>query len=845
MGTYGYISIVAMLCYCFMLLIFVAAKKNRIVSNFRFVLCSMILWTGGSFFMRSQLWPNYIFWYHVSLIGLVLMPYMYFRFINAMANQKNGPEGNIYLALMTLAMAVNIPTGFFMKWPDIVQVNGVDTFVYNEVTVFAGILYGMVALMIIRVLTIIIYRIGQDRSVRKALMPVAIGTIFLFAGNVTVLLPMASGFPADILSGFVNACLLFYALIRKRLFHLQMLASESLGYAVALTFTIILFASQAFTSSKLLQLLIPSEYHYRSVVYAVFFLLVYSVLAKIWRTIIQNVVVKEEIRQTETLKSFSNRVAQLLQLDEVMSQTVDVMRELMNFEKIYICMQDANPGVFDKIYSENPLWKPSILLDKEHPIIKWFESGEDVMIYDEFRSSVRFKSMWEEEKAYFDKIGLQCCAPIEGVNGIIGVVFLADKNRKHRIGYNDMQMISSVTSVSAIAIRNSYMYENALKEARTDELTGLFNRKYFYKMLSEEFQKNKEGSLVLMLFNVDDFKLYNQLYGVKEGDEALQRIGLIIQTTVGENGYAFRFNGKEFAVLLPRYDVFSAKTMAESIYNQVLAMNDRENGVHKLKVVTMSVGISAAPYTAKTETELMEGADMAVYHVKHHGKNGIQIFDTTFRNEDVMDQPNHADIYQTYESTIYALTAAIDAKDHYTFSHCTNVEYYATELAKVLGLNSDLVEVIRQAALLHDIGKISIPEDILNKRGPLTEEEYDVMKGHVEASIDIIRHLPALDYVIPAVIGHHERYDGNGYPRRIAGENIPLTARILCLADSFDAITSSRVYKKSDSLERAKQIIREESGRQFDPRIADVFVDCLENGRIRLVEGEYSGQQMA
>ena len=122
------------------------------------------------------------------------------------------------------------------------------------------------------------------------------------------------------------------------------------------------------------------------------------------------------------------------------------------------------------------------------------------------------------------------------------------------------------------------------------------------------------------------------------------------------------------------------------------------------------------------------------------------------------------------------------------------------------------------------------------KPGKLTDEEYEVIKGHVEASIDIIRHLPSLDYVIPAVIGHHERYDGKGYPRRIAGEDIPLTARILCVADSFDAMTSKRCYKELMPVEKALQIIREEEGKQFDPDMAEVFIHIFREGKIHLAE---------
>ena len=164
--------------------------------------------------------------------------------------------------------------------------------------------------------------------------------------------------------------------------------------------------------------------------------------------------------------------------------------------------------------------------------------------------------------------------------------------------------------------------------------------------------------------------------------------------------------------------------------------------------------------------------------------------------------------------------------------------YYATILVTALGMNEDMIEIIRQAALLHDVGKIGIPEYVLNKPGRLTDEEYEIIKGHVEASIDIIRHLPSLDYVIPAVIGHHERYDGKGYPRRIAGEDIPLTARILCIADSFDAMTSRRCYKKAFSLEVAREKLLLDAGKQFDPELAYKFVECLDNGTITLVESE-------
>ena len=376
-------------------------------------------------------------------------------------------------------------------------------------------------------------------------------------------------------------------------------------------------------------------------------------------------------------------------------------------------------------------------------------------------------------------------------------------------------------------------------EARTDEITGLINRKYFYETLQEEYIKHKNNSLALIILNIDDFKLYNQLYGYKEGDIALKNIAHIIKTAVGQKGIVSRYSGKEFAIILPFYDILSAKNLAENIRKQILNMNKKSKD-YPLKALTVSGGICAIPHSANTVKQLVDNADMAVYHAKRRGKNLILAYSVEkkdLENEinDIVEEKK-ADIYSECASTIFALTAAIDAKDHYTFNHSKRVAYYATRLAYAYGMDEDFVRIIKEAALLHDIGKIGVPEQILNKPGKLTDEEYDKIKGHVENSIGIIRHLPSLDYVIPAVIGHHERYDGKGYPRGIAGEDIPLSARMLCIADAFDAITTERTYKQPSTALEALEILEANAGRQFDPVLVPIFVQLVKNGLINIDE---------
>lgn len=440
--------------------------------------------------------------------------------------------------------------------------------------------------------------------------------------------------------------------------------------------------------------------------------------------------------------------------------------------------------------------------------------------------------MWESEKMQIMKLGIAYCTSLKDNDKLIGLILFSDKGRKNKLRDQDLSVISSISSVASIAINNAHIYEKAYLEARTDELTGALNRRHFFEIIQDEFEKNKEGSLALIIVNLDDFKLFNQLYGVKMGDQALKNITDIIKSSIGKQGMVARYSGKEFAIILPGYDVFSAKRLTESIRDQIALLGKGSNSYNQ-KIITISAGISIAPYGAKDVKELIENAEQAIYSVKRKGKNAIKVFETFIQDEiNQSDENNYVNVYDEYKSTIYALTAAIDAKDHYTFSHSDNVASHAVALAKHLRLNEDIVENIRQAALLHDIGKISIPEKILNKPGKLTDSEFRIMQGHVEASIDIIKHLPSLDYVIPAVLGHHERYDGRGYPRRISGEDIPLTARILCISDAFDAMVSKRCYKKEIPIKDTLKIMIGEAGKQFDPQLVNAFVSLVENGTI-------------
>ena len=197
----------------------------------------------------------------------------------------------------------------------------------------------------------------------------------------------------------------------------------------------------------------------------------------------------------------------------------------------------------------------------------------------------------------------------------------------------------------------------------------------------------------------------------------------------------------------------------------------------------------------------------------------------------------HEESKEMFFSTVWSLASAVDAKDAYTHGHSQRVARYSGQLGRALGFDDQEIERLELSAVLHDVGKIGVPEAILNKPDRLTSAEMAVMKSHPEKGAEILSSIRAMRDIVPGVLHHHERFDGMGYPRTLKGENIPLQARIIIIADTFDAMTSTRPYRNALPTQVAIDEIRRCTGTQFDPRLADVFVELSERGIIRPIEG--------
>lgn len=542
-------------------------------------------------------------------------------------------------------------------------------------------------------------------------------------------------------------------------------------------------------------------------------------------------------KTTKAIKIFTLEINKSVKPQEVLSKVAKEIKKHLDTQTIHICIKDKDN--YNTIYTDNILSGRDFAINGENPLMLWFKNNEqDHVTTREFKKSIEYKSMTEEEKFEIFKLNPECFLDLKNEEEIVGI-FILGKKKKGKYNQSDIDYILSILGVASIALKNAQLHEKSKKEGKTDELTGLYNRKYFYEIIRKEYERSIDNVISLILVDLDNFKLYNQLYGNKKGDVLLQNISNIVKEETAVKGHCARVSGKEFAIILPECETIKAQELAKNIRQKIMELNKiSQNSL--AEGITASIGICTMPTGASTIEELIHNVDLAVYSVKRKGKNSIKVFEIETsveenelrKNTNVQQYNKIIKNYNEYEFTINALTAAIDAKDHYTFTHSNNVAYYGVKLGESLGLSKEYLEIIREASLLHDIGKIAIHEEILNKPGKLTIGEYETIKTHVEESINIIKHLPSLDYVIPAVTGHHERWDGKGYPRKIREEEIPLFARILCIADSFDAMISRRVYKEAMSLNRALEILQEESGKQFDPNLTKVFIEAVEKKEI-------------
>jgi diguanylate cyclase (GGDEF)-like protein len=373
-------------------------------------------------------------------------------------------------------------------------------------------------------------------------------------------------------------------------------------------------------------------------------------------------------------------------------------------------------------------------------------------------------------------------------------------------------VLGAVAAHSASALGRGRHYDQLQERANEDYVTGLFNQSYMQAYLEQAINSAEatDSCVSLVFLDVDNFKSYNDTLGHGAGDRVLQTVADQLRLMTEQVGIVGRSGGDEFMIILPGHSRPETEAFVQAFQDWLSDSAPAVNGIFRIKV---SCGFALFPEDAHSRHELLAAADARLYHSKRqNGRAGIA-------------RPGEAGL--GIYGVLHNIIDSVHAGDDYARRHCERAAETAIRLAGHLGLSPTAQRTLRLAALLHDVGKIAVPDDILRKPGPLTEQEFRVVKHQLNIAKHLIVDLPNADEVRSLVLMHHERWDGSGYPCGLKGDGIPYLARILAVADAYSAITLDRPYRAALSQEDALAELRRVAGTQLDPRLVDALCEAM------------------
>lgn len=411
---------------------------------------------------------------------------------------------------------------------------------------------------------------------------------------------------------------------------------------------------------------------------------------------------------------------------------------------------------------------------------------------------------------------------------------LVDGFGSHQVTFFAWELICTAIAltIGQLFDREVYYRRKAEEQANVDGLTGLYNHRYFQERLSAELERARryDRVLSLIILDIDDFKAFNDTWGHQEGDRLLALFAALCTRCVRSMDVIARYGGEEFVVIMPEASAEEAANAAERIRECTEKQTAAAFG--KNRGATVSAGVASFPIHGTTRHSLILNADAALYYAKQRGKNRCFVYEQechrSYRAASSHVQPNLSD---EEFGAIEALSASVDAQDSYSRGHSHNVMQLATALGETLGMSAEDIGNLRVSALLHDLGKVGTPREILEKPGLLSKEEWAQLRDHAGLGSRILKRVQQMGTIGPGIKHHHERYDGSGYPNGLAGNNIPLLARVIAIADAYDAMISDRSYRTAKSPEEAIEELKRCAGSQFDPELVNAFVRLLEEER--------------
>jgi len=790
-------------------------KVNKVFLLFLLTIAS---WSFTSCLVTGNFLPGKeLFFAKLALIFILAGAAFYYHFFRSFQNKPHGKGVIIGYGLLLLLI------------PFIAQ-----DYVIKEASVISGGLYTELKPTIYPIALIYLTLLGSAvlpliKQYRRSIDPLTRNRIaYLLIGfGITTLFvllelyPPVGKYPLVHLGNLVNALLITFAIVKYQLLDIRMVMRRGLVYAATLLCFIGLYVVLLFGILQSLQLHASYTIMAASAGVALLIAILFYPLRNTIQERVERLIYKEAYDYRHMLLTFADKMSHVLNMNEIAETMLALITRAIHTEKASLYLPDNESGDYVPRYSLPVRGKESdgMKLARDNPIVTWLAKESRPLNREQVDIIPQFKSLWEKEREQLIESGVELFFPIKNKDSLVGILAIGENLHGSNYRGEDLDLVMTMAAGAGVVMENAQLYAAARMRASTDELTRLFNHRYFHERLEEEIARGLRFGVIfsLIFLDFDLFKRYNDIHGHLAGDEVLKQIGESLKGSLRIVDMAFRYGGDEFAVILPGASTDDAYKVAERIRKNIEQAMDPQ-GI----LLTCSLGVASWPTDGVMREGLIQCADSALYHAKEWGNRTCLYSDSVSSNGSQPETKSKRK--QEILSTIYALAATVDARDHYTYGHSKKVSNYAVAIAEAIGLPPEKVAVLRNTALLHDIGKIGIADELLNKTGPLDEEDWKPIHAHPALGVSILKHVDGLAPCLPGIQYHHERYDGNGYPSGLAGDNIPLDARIIAIADAYEAMTSPRPYREGKLTEQqALEELGCNMGTQFDPKLVEAF----------------------
>ena len=823
MTTWTLIPLITCISSILVFILVLQYTERRISRYFAYFLGAAAIWSFISFTLRLNAFPEQaLFWNQLLVIAFFWTIITYYHFIRTYAGQPRGNGILIGYALLAVLTILSL-NGYIVQDAYVIDGGlhsdlGISGYLITAVGLayFGSIVYQLLTR----------YLSSADLIERNRTMYLIAGCGILVALTYVTLIPPLAGLPIDHIGSLINIMVVAYAISQFHLLDTKLVVRRGLAYFISIAALIGLYLGVLIAGFKFF----PEQPVSSVLLGATIVTLLLALMASPVRFVIEEGIDRIFYRGTydhrQALLSFGVKMSNILNLEQLAQAMLPEITKALNITYTGLLFQE-NPDADFIVHFTYPEEQKELLdslkFGADNPIIGWLDKKGEPLNPARIDSIAELKGLWQVEKEQVINSTLEFLHPLKSRGKLIGILALGKKQAGRPYSHGDLVLVSNIANQAAIIIENAHLYAIATTKANTDDLTGLFNHRHFHQRLDQEIARaTRFGSTFsLIMLDLDLFKSYNDTYGHLAGDQILRRVSQAIENSIRTVDTAFRYGGEEYTVILPETSIDDAYQVAERIRKTV-----ESTASFRETPVTCSLGIANWPSDGIMKEEVVGRADAAMYQAKESGRNR-----TALSKE--LKKPVVPLVGAMREeepkalSIVYALAATVDAKDHYTYGHSRKVSEHAVALAEAMNLAKDRIDIIRTAGLLHDIGKISVPDSVLTKPETLNDKEWAMIKTHPERGVEILKRIVNLANCLPAILYHHENYDGSGYPTGLKGDSIPLEARILAVADTYDAITSPRSYRSQLTSEQAVKELKRGAGSQLDPKLAEIFSQLI------------------